>query len=64
MNEVEMMPLIEQAIDSTSAYATALNVRFELDEADPGAMVRVDPDRMIQVLTNVLSNAVRFSPDR
>ena len=24
-------------------------------------MVRVDPDRMIQVLTNVLSNAVRFS---
>lgn len=60
---VEMMPLIEQAIDSTSAYATAHEVRLELEETVPGAMVRVDPDRMIQVLTNVLSNAVRFSPD-
>jgi len=59
--EVEMMPLVEQAIDSTSAYAAKLEVRFELDEGVPGAMVRVDPDRMIQVLTNVLSNAVRFS---
>jgi PAS domain S-box-containing protein len=58
---VELMPLVEQAIDSTSAYATNHNVRFELSEGVPGAMVRVDPDRMIQVLTNVLSNAVRFS---
>jgi len=61
--EVEMMPLIEQAIDSTSAYATAHKVRFELEEGVPRAMVRVDTDRMIQVLTNVLSNAVRFSAD-
>jgi PAS domain S-box-containing protein len=63
IEKVEMMPLIEQAIDSTSAYATSHEVRFELEEGVPGAMVRVDPDRMIQVLTNVLSNAVSFSPD-
>ena len=60
--KVEMMPLIEQAIDSTSAYAANHKVRFELEEGVPGVMVRVDPDRMMQVLTNVLSNAVRFSP--
>jgi signal transduction histidine kinase len=59
--KVEMMPLVEQAIESTSAYAATHDVRFELEEGIPGAMVRVDPDRMIQVLTNVLSNAVRFS---
>jgi len=62
LEKIEMMPLIEQAIDSTSAYATNHKVRFELKEAVPGSIVRVDPDRMIQVLTNVLSNAVRFSP--
>jgi len=61
--KVEMMPLIEQAIDSTLAYASNHKVRFELEEGVPGATVQVDPDRMIQVLTNVLSNAVRFSPE-
>lgn len=59
--EVELMPLVEQAIESTSAYAAEHEVRFEIEESVPGAKVRVDPDRMIQVLMNVLSNAVRFS---
>jgi signal transduction histidine kinase len=59
--KAELMPLVEQAIDSTSAYAVKFGVGFEIEGDIPGAMVRVDPDRMIQVLTNVLSNAVRFS---
>jgi PAS domain S-box-containing protein len=63
LEKVEMMPLVEQAIDSTLAYASNHKVRFELEEGVPGATVRVDPDRMIQVLTNVLSNAVRFSAE-
>ena len=58
---VELMALVEQAIESTSAYAANHEVHFELEERVPGSVVRVDPDRMIQVLTNVLSNAVRFS---
>jgi PAS domain S-box-containing protein len=59
--KVELMPLVEQAIDATSAYAANYGVHIELSDGVAGAMVRVDPDRMIQVLTNVLSNAVRFS---
>jgi PAS domain S-box-containing protein len=61
--EVELMSLIEQAVDSTRAYASQYQVGIELTEVVSGAMVRVDPDRMIQVLTNVLSNAIRFSPE-
>jgi PAS domain S-box-containing protein len=57
----ELMPLVEQAIESTSTYGAKHEVRFELEERVPEARVRVDPDRIIQVLTNVLSNAVRFS---
>ena len=57
------MSLVEQAIDGTTAYAANYGVGFELEEGVPGAMVRADPDRMIQVLTNVLSNAVRFSAE-
>jgi len=59
--KVELMPLVEQAISATSAYAANYEVRFELSNGVAGATVRVDPDRMIQVLTNVLTNAVRFS---
>jgi signal transduction histidine kinase len=63
IEDLELISLVEQAIDSTAAYASKHGVRIELDEGVPEAMVRVDPDRMIQVLTNVLSNAVRFSAE-
>ena len=59
--KVELMSLVEQAIDATSAYAVNYGVHIGLSDGVAGATVHVDPDRMIQVLTNVLSNAVRFS---
>lgn len=61
--KADLMALVEQAVETTSSYAAKHDVRFEIEEAVPGAMVRVDPDRLIQVLTNVLSNAVRFSTE-
>jgi PAS domain S-box-containing protein len=63
LEDVELLSLVQQAVESTAAYASKHDVRIELDEAVPKATVRVDPDRMIQVLTNVLSNAVRFSAE-
>ena len=61
LQEMELMPLVDQAIEATSSYADRHEVRFDLHETAPGARIEVDPDRFIQVLTNVLSNAVRFS---
>ena len=62
MEDAELMPLVEQAMEATSPYGAKFDVRFALDERVEDARVRVDPDRLIQVFTNVLSNAVRFSP--
>jgi signal transduction histidine kinase len=59
----EMAPeeLVRQAIEATSAYAERFGVSFELESETVAARIRVDPDRFIQVLTNVMSNAVRYS---
>ncbi len=62
LETVELAPVVEQAIEATAAYGERYNVRFELENSIPEARVTVDPDRLIQVVTNVLSNAVRFSP--
>jgi PAS domain S-box-containing protein len=58
----ELLPLVAQAIEATAEYGQQHEVGFEMVSAVDDAVVRVDPDRFIQVLTNILSNAVRFSP--
>lgn len=59
---VELMPLIEQAIDTNHVYGEQFGVTFVLQDSALGVLVNVDSDRLIQVLTNLLSNAAKFSP--
>ena len=58
----ELMPLIEQALESNRAYAQPFHIELRLLAAVSGARVRVDADRIEQVLANLLSNAAKFSP--
>ena len=62
LQEMDPSQLVQQAIEATSAYGKQFDVGFVVEGDAAGARVRVDPDRFIQVLTNVLSNAVRYSP--
>ena len=39
-----------------------MDVRFEVVATLPGARVKADPDRLLQVLANLLSNAAKYSP--
>jgi PAS domain S-box-containing protein len=59
---VDIAVLLHQAVESNQAYATPFSVRFEVISALREVGVRADPDRLLQVLANLLSNAAKFSP--
>jgi PAS domain S-box-containing protein len=61
MQPVELYPLLEESIDELRAYGEQYHVRFELSSPDEQIWVHGDPDRLIQVMANLLSNAAKFS---
>jgi PAS domain S-box-containing protein len=56
-----LAPLLHHAEVSNRPFVTPLGIRVELHVA-PELVVHVDPDRFQQVMTNLLSNAAKFSP--
>ncbi len=59
--DVAINQLAQTTVDSLSGAAAARNVAIRAELSDEAGVVRVDPDRMQQVLTNVLSNAIKFA---
>lgn len=58
---VEINQLVNEAISNNHIYAEKYNVSIKLNDPRPEIYVRADPDRLMQVLTNLISNAVKFS---
>ncbi|MES2954736.1 MAG: PAS domain S-box protein, partial [Pseudomonadota bacterium] len=62
LQPMALMPLLTQAIAANEGYGLASQVSLTLLCDEPGLQVRVEADRLTQVLTNLLSNALKFSP--
>jgi signal transduction histidine kinase len=62
MQPLEVAPFLGQAVEAARGYAGQFGVRLELGPMPAGVRVRADPDRLMQVMDNLLSNAAKFSP--
>lgn len=59
---LEVALFLERALALNAAYGERYRIRFVLEPVPPGLRVAADDDRLMQVVTNLLSNAAKFSP--
>ena len=58
---VDVNSLVREVVDRARASSDKHGLRVDLDQALP--IINADPDRLIQVISNLISNAVKYSPD-
>jgi signal transduction histidine kinase len=62
---LELLPLLRLAIGQNEGYAERYRVRLRLAlpmPADASIKVLVDQQRFLQIMANLISNAIKFSP--
>ncbi|MFQ5616325.1 MAG: ATP-binding protein [Anaerolineales bacterium] len=65
LNQQTVSPqgLLEQTASAFSHRAAEKKIRLQVEAVSPLPDIRVDPGRMAQVLGNLISNALRYTPD-
>ncbi len=61
--EVDMGRLVEQAYQTFGEEARRRDIDYRLVEPDASPTIVTDGDRVLQVITNLLANAFRWTPD-
>lgn len=56
--------LISEAVDSLQPWAISKGIKLIKKEGEPLARIHAEPRRIVQILTNMISNALKFTPAR
>ncbi len=64
MREVALLPVVREAVEAISPTAQAKGIELVAHLADDAGVVRADAGRLRQVIWNLLTNAVKFTPSK
>lgn len=64
MHRQPLLPLLEQAVSENQAYGIQRAITVHLAPDTPKTEIFVDGQRLLQGLNNLISNAIKFSPDK
>jgi PAS domain S-box-containing protein len=59
---LDLGELVRESLEANRAYAQMFGVRFEFAPPPAKLAVTADPERLMQVMANLMSNAAKFSP--
>ncbi len=62
IKRTDLLALLKQAVEMNKAYADTYEVDYQIETDLTAAQAMLDYDRALQVLTNLMSNAAKFSP--
>jgi signal transduction histidine kinase/ActR/RegA family two-component response regulator len=61
VEEVELLPLVEQIASTLMPQATSANISLKVEMPPPGLTAKADRTRMLQILSNLVSNAIKYN---
>lgn len=63
IEDLNIRNLVEETHSGVRPALESHGINFEYEKVDKETMLRGDRDKIVQVLTNIISNAVKFTPD-
>ncbi|MDH5183244.1 MAG: ATP-binding protein [Gammaproteobacteria bacterium] len=62
MTDHSLVDLLNQAVDANQNYADKLSVHLKFRQRISDMTINVDDERFLQVMANLVSNAIKYSP--
>jgi signal transduction histidine kinase len=64
MGRVDLVRLVQESVEANRTYGRDNGVELIVREIAESAVVHGDADRLMQVMANLISNAIKFSPSK
>lgn len=61
--DLELFAVVDSAVSQFQSLITEKNLNITLDKPDFSTVCEIDQNRIIQVMSNLMSNAIKFTPE-